>query len=191
METELILPENRPEGSNPSLTVLLKRSESDKSPTSQRFWSHVDKSSEDGCWPWLLSLDKDGYGRFTVGRKKFQSHRYAYFLTHGATNAFILHRCDNPRCVNPSHLFLGSHADNMRDRNAKRRHAFGTRNGRSKLQPADIIEIRLWRKLNASFRSIASRFGVDESVIRDIASGKTWAHVTSPQPASNQPEGVA
>jgi len=169
-----------PEGSNPSLTALSKARRSNKVPTKERFWRQVDRSQKDACWPWLGYRDKDGYGRITLGKRKVQAHRFAYFLKTGEEpgSLCVRHSCDNPRCVNPAHLATGTHRDNMRDRNIRRRSARGERNGRSKLTPVDVREIPLWRKLGASFRSIARRFDIDESVVRDICAGRTWNHVT-------------
>lgn len=181
---------NSPEGSNPSLTAIVKNGDPNKTPTSERFWRQVDRTLENGCWPWLGYLDKDGYGRFTLNRKKYQTHRFAYFLATGQepNGSHIRHSCDNPSCVNPAHLSAGSHVDNMHDRNARGRHAFGERNGRAKLTPDDVRSVLEWRNLKASFRSIGQRLGVNERVIRDIATGVSWNHVTGlPKRAGRKP----
>ena len=91
----------------------------------ERFWSFVDKTS-DGCWEWAGWTHGKGYGRFTFleeGKQRFVStHRVSYFLEYGTIpeRLFVLHRCDNLPCVRPTHLFLGTHTDNMRDKAQKR-----------------------------------------------------------------------
>lgn len=92
-----------------------------------RFWSHVDVSGE--CWVWLGCRNHRGYGLFGVNGKCRSAHRVAYEIAHGIIpdGLFVLHRCDNPACVRPDHLWLGTHADNMNDRNVKGRTAKGER----------------------------------------------------------------
>lgn len=96
----------------------------------ERFWSKVDRKGD--CWLWLGALDRKGYGRFSVGNSRHAdgsrrnsmvaAHRFSFEQTGGpAGSLFVLHRCDNPRCVRPEHLFLGTNLDNVRDMDAKGR----------------------------------------------------------------------
>src|SRR3990167_544842 len=87
------------------------------------FWSKVDKHAPNNCWVWMGFKKPTGYGLFGVGWKR--THRLAWEFTNGKIPAgiHVLHKCDNPSCVNPSHLYLGTHQDNMRDRNKKGRQA--------------------------------------------------------------------
>jgi hypothetical protein len=91
-------------------------------PRGTPFWGRVERKSE-GCWEWRGRILQNGYGQFDVKRRPTAAHRYAYELTYGAIpdGLIVCHRCDNPRCVRPDHLFLGSHADNARDKSAKGR----------------------------------------------------------------------
>jgi hypothetical protein len=107
----------------------------DKTPTfSQRFWAKVKKTET--CWTWTAYRDPQGYGTFSVGPRAthapHRAHRVAWELTNGQIpdGSLVLHRCDNPSCVNPKHLFLGTHQDNQRDKVAKGRQATGLRNGK-------------------------------------------------------------
>ena len=89
--------------------------------TLERFLNKVDKTSNpNGCWEWTAFKNRNGYGRFT----KFMAHRWAAEHIGNMTlgNMYVCHKCDNPSCVNPAHLFLGTHTDNMRDKMAKGRH---------------------------------------------------------------------
>jgi hypothetical protein len=95
-------------------------------PVGERFWSKVAYvgAGPDDCWEWDASRDKYGYGQFSMGHSECDpAHRVAYALAHGAVPAglFVCHSCDNPPCVNPSHLWLGTAADNNRDRDLKGR----------------------------------------------------------------------
>lgn len=104
------------------------------------FWQKVDKGTEDGCWIWTGARHRKGYGRFAVAnRRKVYAHRYSWELAHGPIpdGLFVLHRCDNPPCVNPGHLFLGTNQDNMRDAAAK-----GRLVSRAKLTEAIVTSMR-------------------------------------------------
>lgn len=86
-----------------------------------RFWSKVKRGKEDDCWEWQGARFRQGYGAFTNKTTKY-AHRMAYILTYGSIpeGMFILHKCDNPPCCNPKHLWLGTQADNVHDRYNKR-----------------------------------------------------------------------
>lgn len=100
----------------------------------QRFWQSVDQSGD--CWLWTAGVDKDGYGRIRVNGAQQRTHQVSYVLHYGPIpdGMWVLHRCDNPRCVRPDHLFLGTSQDNVADRTTKGRSATGDRNA-SRLYP--------------------------------------------------------
>lgn len=148
----------------------------------ERFWQKVDRYSQADCWPFKGYIGKNGYGYISYKLKKRTAHRLAWELTHGDPGELcVLHRCDNRRCCNPDHLFLGTVLDNQRDMVAKGRQARGEHQGGSKLTTLDVQLIRWSHKLGvASQAQIARVWGVTQSnishVVRDIA-GRTWRHV--------------
>lgn len=102
----------------------------------ERFWNGVDRMGDDDCWDWTGHRSPSGYGRITIDYKGYRTNRLAWMVTNGPIpdGLFACHKCDNPACCNPKHLFLGTHDDNMRDMAEKGRSALGDRNG-SRLYP--------------------------------------------------------
>lgn len=136
----------------------------------QRFWSKVVKQGPDECWIWTGQLvGSEGYGRIC----RTPAHRVSYELFVGPVPASInvLHHCDNPPCVNPAHLFLGTHADNMADMTSKGRQ-------RSKLTAAQIPAIRRAAAEGITQEDIAKSHGVTQATISRIISGAQWAYVS-------------
>ena len=108
--------------------------------------------------------------------KAVYAHRVAYELHHGVTLAdeYVLHKCDNRRCVNPDHLFLGTFDDNMADMVMKERQAHGEKNGHAKLTASEVVEIRASSDLQ---RELAAQYGVTQSMISQIKTGSNWKFV--------------
>jgi len=161
-------------------------------PITFRLWSKVDKSSgPDGCWIWIGCKASSGYGQIGRGRRgegQMPTHRLAWELTNGPIpdGLWVLHKCDNPPCCNPAHLFLGTRTDNMRDCSAKGRllaqsnpaHlARGSRHGVAKLKESDIPTIRKRLAYGDLQWDIARDYGVTQTAIWSVKTGKTWKHV--------------
>lgn len=149
-------------------------------PLAERFWPKVRRG--DGCWEWTACKTMHGYGRISVFRRGPQkAHRVAWELTHGPIPAgkHVLHSCDNPACVRPDHLRLGTHLDNMRDMFARgRRVARADKNNAWKLTADDVREIRrLYAGGGITQRELGRRYGVSGAYIGDVVAGKAWAYV--------------
>lgn len=136
------------------------------------------------CWIWMGARNPEsGYGRFSYGGKLEYAHRFSYEFIGGKGppgNQVVMHKCDNPPCVNPEHLTLGSYQDNMLDMKAKGRAYYrkGTIHGMAKLDESKVMAIVAMRRAGTTFSQIGSHFGVNEATCRLICNGKRWSHVT-------------
>ena len=141
------------------------------------FWSRVDRSGGDkSCWNWTASRKPAGYGHMSWNGRENGTHRISWELAHGAIpdGLFVLHACDNPRCVNPAHLFLGTHQDNVTDMMRKGRsvNLRGEQHGNCKLSDAQVAEIRRrYEAGDTSCRKLAAEFEVAPSNINKIVLG--------------------
>jgi hypothetical protein len=158
----------------------------ERRPISERLWEKVAVRGPDECWLWQAAVDSGGYGNIDDGTGRLRkAHRIAYALTHGAPGELhVLHRCDTRRCCNPAHLFLGTHDDNMRDRQDKGRTRLppahrGEANPAARLDAFDVLAIRTLRALGASIAGLAGAFAISVANARLIVSGRTWKHVAS------------
>lgn len=142
-----------------------------------RFWSKVDKSGS--CWEWVGARNNKGYGQIRINKRLLLAHRVGYELENSKIpdGMCVLHRCDNPSCVNPSHLFLGTVADNNRDMHDKGRAVDnrGERSGKAKLKEEDVKWIR---QLGAPYRKIAKCFGISSAQVSQIKNRNQWRHVS-------------
>lgn len=142
-----------------------------------RFWSKVEKN-EDGCWEWTGKHAR-GYAYISIANRWRRAHRVAYELVKGPIpeGAYICHTCDNPGCVRPDHLYAGTPADNMRDKQAKGRQTRGEDFPQAKLTDAKVIEMRREYSRKHTPRAVfARRYGVAEATIKSILCGKSWRH---------------
>lgn len=150
-----------------------------------RFWDKVDKSGN--CWTWMAAIDGKGYGRINApGRKMVAAHRFSYELAFGPIpdGLFVCHRCDNRRCVNPDHLFLGTAKDNTADMIAKGRgkrpplpNVKGERHPGVKLTAVQVMAIREAVATGVQQRILAMQYGVCKATISLIIKRKNWRHL--------------
>jgi len=151
-------------------------------PPEERFWRRVDKGGD--CWLWTGSRNAAGYGRFQLagrGGKYVGPHRFSYEMVNGPVpdGMVVMHSCDNPSCVNPAHLSVGTHKDNTADMIAKGRKSSaapkGSANGKAKLTPD---QVRFIRASTLSQSATARALGVSHGAVRGVLTGRTWSHIT-------------
>ena len=152
----------------------------------RRFWRRVQYAPGEGCWEWTGKARANyGYGLIVIGGRQERAHRVAWTLFYGdiPIGMFVLHHCDNPPCVRPDHLFLGSQTANLADMTAKGRRRHGVRDQRGSKNPAthlteaDVAVIKGMVLAGHYHSEAAERFGIDRANVSYIALGKTWAHV--------------
>jgi len=142
----------------------------------KRFWAKVDRRGPEDCWEWRSPATSTfGYGRIKAGDRLWSAHRVSYVLAHGQVppGLWVLHSCDNPLCVNPSHLYAGTRSQNMKDAFLRGRVTIPN----TKLTASDVREIRAQLRAGLTNRAIATRFGIDPSYVSKIRTGKTWSHL--------------
>lgn len=161
-------------------------------PPRERFWENVDKTPGFGpngdCWIWTAGCNPQGYGWFYWEGKHRLAHRASLAMASRPVPEGLLacHTCDNPPCVRPSHLFIGTYRDNNLDALRKgRKEAIkpmvGKENPRAKLSEHDVLKMREMRKAGHTYQSIANAFGVTYSPTYDAITGKHWKHLPFPE----------
>jgi hypothetical protein len=153
----------------------------EQSPKAQlRFSRHVRKT--DGCWEWTRSLKGAGYGQFVADGKPHYAHRWAWESVHGpiAQEMVVCHKCDNRRCVRPSHLFLGTQKDNIADMYAKGRERrgdqTGAKNGMARVKDIDPAQVTALFDAGQRVRDIAPLFGISKSTVSNIVRRQHWSN---------------
>jgi len=154
------------------------------------FWQKVRKAGPDECWEWTACIGFGGYGKVSVGNRRTEAaHRVAYFLANGDIpddKPCILHRCDNRKCVNPSHLFAGTKRENTHDMYAKGRACQqtgtwtpqrGSTNTNAKLDESKVLAIRAKLAEGIDAYTIAAEYGVSPGLIYHIKHRRNWTHV--------------
>lgn len=143
-----------------------------------RFWAKVDRKGPDDCWQWLGALFQDsGYGQFRIPANNLRAHRVCWEISYGAQipqGMHICHTCDNPPCVNPGHLFVGTNNENVADKIQKGRQPIGTAHGQSKLTNDQIKVIRASTK---TWTELMREFGVCRSTIWRVVRRVNWKHL--------------
>lgn len=153
----------------------------------KRFWDKVKIGHPNKCWEWQRSFYRNGYGVYCIGilkdgktitGKGFLTHRLAYFLHHGDwPKLCVLHRCDNTKCCNPKHLFLGTQIENLNDMIRKGRKAVGERVNLAKLKTVEVVEIRQLYKRGITQQILATSYKTSRTNISHIVNRASWKHV--------------
>ena len=147
----------------------------------KRFNAKWQEDKATGCWVWTGAHHVKGYGyiKIPLTRTQMPAARLSYLIHRGPIpeGKCVLHRCDNPPCVNPAHLFVGTKMDNAIDMVSKMRHCYGERQGGSKLTEAEVVDIHRLLKLGVKQIKIAQMFNIGPMQISRIKRGTRWAHV--------------
>jgi len=148
---------------------------------SDRFNPLIDGTDSSVCWPFKGTLDNDGYGKFVL-EPDCLAHRVAYRLFIGdiPDGKQVLHKCDNPACCNPRHLFLGTASDNMKDMWAKNRHPrpIGEKNNHAKLTKSSVLTIRdMYASGKYHQKDLAKLYHVSQALISAIITRRNWTHI--------------
>lgn len=144
------------------------------------FWRFVEKIPGIDCWLWSGVTVRGGYGRFAFNRSKYRAHRFSWIISNGniPDELQVLHRCDNPPCVNPAHLFLGTNKDNIADKVAKGRASRwaprGSDGSNAKLTDNQVLSIRDDKRI---YRLIAADFGITSRQVCSIKLRRQWKHI--------------
>jgi hypothetical protein len=144
----------------------------------ERYWSKVDKGNTDECWEWQASTNRHGYGWFFVDGEPKLAHRVIADAKGMDTDGeLVLHHCDNPSCVNPNHLYIGTQADNMRDRAERSDYSgqHGEEHGMAKLTEDEVKEIReRYNSENITQVELGEEYGIGQTQVSNIVRNANW-----------------
>lgn len=148
-----------------------------------RFWSKVGKSVEpNACWPWVAGIFPSGYGAFTMPDGSCRrAHRVAWTLDKGDPGElFVLHKCDNRKCCNPGHLYVGTHDDNMKDKTERSSYR-GEIHHKSKMTEDSVRELRTrYSNGGITLKELGAEYGINKASVRSIVNLEHWRHVQDP-----------
>jgi len=146
-----------------------------------RFMQRVQVRSRHECWEWLGHYGDGRYGYLSVGGKSVRAHRWLFALLHGAVadDEVVRHKCDNPRCVNPTHLEIGTYADNTRDKFDRGRapNRQGSKHPLARMTEADVVALRKAAELGETHEQLAARFGLSRAHVGKITRRENWRHI--------------
>lgn len=162
---------------------LRKYYDKHRKPLPMRFWDKVDRSGD--CWTWTATKNSHGYGQIGIEGRLHIASRVAWEMENRrrlVRGQQVLHRCDNPACVRPAHLFIGTAVDNMQDCVRKGRFKFceprrGIQNNKAKLNEAGVIEVRRRYDAGETLSSLSRGFGMARATLRRIVRREGWRHV--------------
>lgn len=150
------------------------------------FAAMVDEADKDKCWQWKGCTAR-GYGIISFKGKSYKAHRISMYIEKGEmppANLVVCHKCDNPTCVNPNHLFVGTTQDNQTDMKNKGRSLYGERNGNCKTTEYDVKRMRIMRAFNMPRDRIAKAFGMSETHTSRILKKEVFSYIASNLDAS-------
>lgn len=148
----------------------------------KRYWAKVDKRNEDECWEWQGAKYRKGYGQIRVNGKIVQVHRMAYELEYGPIldGLLVCHSCDNPPCCNPKHLFTGTHADNVADKEAKNRGNHTRKKGQPHRKITESQALEIFHLRGKESQGITgNRYGINRTQVYLIQNKKSWIWLTA------------
>lgn len=152
-----------------------------KATIEEKFKDNIKRIPETNCLEWQMCIISTGYGKMSIGDgREMLTHRFAWELKHGPIpkGLFVLHKCDNPRCCNVEHLFLGKHKENAQDMANKMRSNWGERCTFCKLTPLQVLQvIEITSKTRGGYAKIGKIFNVHYNTVERIANRRTWLHL--------------
>ena len=143
----------------------------------KRFWAKVEKGAGSGCWEWIAGKTKDGYGQLRINGVSYYAHRLSFGIANGPIpeGMDVLHTCDNPACIKPVHLFLGTQSDNVKDAAKKGRMPKGSAHWKAVLTPDRVLELRRRKKNEKiTYKQLGLEYHMHPAWVRDVVIGKLW-----------------